>query len=155
MLTELCQELRNWFDKKRLYGSFEIRDGGVFPAGNSILWDTQELQEGMYFSIFGSWFNDGVHQYPDYEMRPEVFSGSVWLMAVPKAVLDLADDIEAWRLKYEDVDSAAMSPFTSENYFGDYSYSKNAPGNSAGAGSSAVSWVSVFKARLNPWRKIL
>lgn len=154
MLTELCQELRNYFDKNRLYGSFEIRDGGVFPAGNSILWDAPELQYGMYFRISGSWFNDGVHKYPDTEMHNEVFSGSVWLMAVPQAVLQLDEEIDAWRAKYEDVESEAMSPFSSESY-GGYSYSKNAPGSSSGQGSSAVSWQSVFAARLAPWRKIL
>lgn len=154
MLTELCQELRNYFDKKRLYGSFEIKDGGVFPAGNSVLWDAPELQEGMYFRICDSWFNDGVHQYPDVDMKPEVFSGSVWLMAVPQAVLQLNDEIDAWRAKYEDVDSEAMSPFTSESY-GGYSYSKNAPGSTAGHGSSSASWQTVFASRLTPWRKIL
>lgn len=149
MLTELCQELKNYFDKQRLYGSFEIReDGGVYPAGNSALWDAPALQEGMYFRISGSWFNDGVHQYPDTGMKPEVFSGSVWLMAVPQAVLQLDEEIDAWRAKYEDVESEAMSPYTSESY-GGYSYSKNAPG------ITAATWQSVFSARLTPWRKIL
>lgn len=150
MLTELCQELRNWFDQEQYFGTFEITNGSITAPF---------LVDGQYYRIIGSIFNDGVHKYSkntrDITLQDETFTGSVWSMAIPQAVINLADEIVAWRKKYEDPNSAAMSPFTSENYFGDYSYSKNAPGNSAGAGSSAVSWVSVFKARLNPWRKIL
>lgn len=156
MLTELCQELRNWFPVQDEYGdavgytrTFTIENGSItLPF----------LQEGQYYRIVDSVFNDGVHQYgkeSEGELEDEIFKGTICPMRIPKAFIELAADISEWRKKYEDPDSAAMSPFTAENYFGDYSYSKNAPGNSAGSGSSAVSWVSVFKDRLNPWRKIL
>ena len=29
MLTELCQELRNWFDRERYYGTFTIENGNI------------------------------------------------------------------------------------------------------------------------------
>ena len=155
-LTELCQEIRNWFPELDAYGdavgytrSYTIENGAVILPF---------LLEGQYYRIIDSVFNDGVHQYgkeAEGELEDEVFKGTICPMRIPKAVINLATEIAEWRKKYEDTDSPAMSPFTSENFFNDYSYSKNAPGNSAGAGSSAASWVSVFKDRLNPWRKII
>lgn len=144
MLTELCQELRNWFDKERHFGTFVIENGSI---------DLSEagIQNGQYFRIVGSVFNDGVHQYPTNDLTDETFDGAVWLMAVPNAVLDLASDIEAWQAKYGSADSAAMSPFTSES-FGGYSYSKGS--GSSGSGAGGVSWQSAFASRLNLWRKI-
>lgn len=144
-LTELCQELRNWFDRERYFGTFEIRDGGVFDGTEAL-----PLQDGMYFRVIDSFFSDGVHKYPDTEMRSESFTGAVWLMAVPPPVIKLSEDIDAWRAKYEAPDAASMSPYSSES-FGGYSYSK-----SAGTGSDGgTSWKSVFRARMNPWRKLV
>lgn len=149
-LTELCQELRNWFDRARYIGNITIGpDGAVYCNSVRI-----GLAEGQYYRVIGSVFSDGVHKYPDNDVAAESFEGAVWAMAVPPTVIKLAAEIAAWRQKYEALDSPAMSPFTAENYFGDYSYSKNAPGNSAGAGSSAASWVSVFRDGLSPWRKL-
>lgn len=155
MLTELCQELKNWFPERDAYGNavgytgrYTVEDGKItLPF----------LQDGQYYRVIDSVFNDGVHQYgqeAEGELEDETFKGTICPMRIPKAFLQLAADIAAWRTKYENPDSPAMSPFTAENYFGDYSYSKNAPGNSAGAGSSSASWVSVFADRLTPWRKI-
>ena len=148
-LSEVCQEIKNWFvrkDSDKHHGTFEIRDGAIVAPF---------LVSGQYFRIIGSTFNDGVYQYPETHLHDETFEGSVWAMAVPAAFLTLVGQIEAWATKYENVDSPAMSPFTSENYFGDYSYSKNAPGSSAGSGSSAAGWKSIFADQLTRWRKIL
>jgi len=143
MLDELCHELNNWFDKGRYFGDFQITDGMIDLSET-------DIQNGQYFRIAGSVFNDGVYQYPAEDLHDEVFDGAVWLMAVPQAVLDLAAEIEAWQAKYGGADSAAMSPFTSES-FGGYSYSKGS--GSDGSGSSG-SWQSAFASRLNQWRKI-
>jgi len=151
MLTELCQEIRNWFVRKDAdmhHGTFEIRGGAIIAPF---------LVSGQYYRIIGSIFNDGVHQYgkeADGELTDETWDGSVWALAIPKEIVELAGEIEAWRAKYEAADSPAMSPFTSENYFGDYSYSKSGGGNGA-SGSAAASWKLQFSAALNRWRKIL
>lgn len=144
MLTELCQELHNWFDRERYTGTFTI-------AGGNITADF--LKSGQYFRVMGSVFNDGVHCYPATELHDEEFDGSVWALAIPKAVQDLAEEIDGWREKYEGADSAALSPFQSES-FGGYSYSKGSYGSSSGGSSSAPSWKTVFASRLNMWRKI-
>lgn len=146
MLTELCQELRNWFDRERHFGTFEI-SGGVLTA--------PFLVDGQYYRILGSVFNDGVHQYgheSDGELEDETFDGAVWALAIPKAVINLATEIAEWQTKYGAVGSAAMSPFNSES-FGGYSYSKSAGGGSSGA-SGASGWKAAFASRLNAWRKL-
>lgn len=144
MLTELCQELRNWFDRARYFGTYTIEDGSLTVSF---------LQEGQYFRIVGSVFNDGVHQYPANSLHDETFDGAIWALAIPKAVIDLSEEIAAWKAKYESVDSAAMSPFTSES-FGGYSYSKGSRTSSSSGDGSSGGWQSVFASRLNKWRKI-
>lgn len=151
MMTELCQYLKNYFDKSqpKHKGNFVIKDGSIsFADGRDI-----GLVEGQYIRIVGSVLNDGVVQYDDsMELADETFNGSVWSLAIPKAVIQLANDIEAWRRKYEAIDSAAMSPFNSES-FGGYSYSKMGGGASDGSTNSGT-WESVFASRLSVWRKI-
>lgn len=154
MLTELCKELKNWFEqpKDRHIGKFRIESGVLVPSVS--------LLDGQYYRIIGSVFNDGVHQFRDplnsddlLTDEPE-FDGAVWRMRVPKAVLDLAKEIADWQEKNGALDSANMSPFSSES-FGIYSYSKGSSGSSTtGAGATAVTWQAQFASRLNHWRKI-
>lgn len=140
MLEQLLKELRNWFQVKIVPGTYTIQDGGIaLPF----------LQDGQYFRICGSVFNDGLHQYgPAMELlQDEAFDGAVWALAVPKAVVELAGEISAWQKKYGAV---IDSPYTSES-FGGYSYRKaSGAGDSTGSGG----WRSAFRARLNPYRKL-
>ena len=139
MLTELCGVLRNWFETDRISGTYTVENGSItLPF----------LQNGQFFRVVGSVFNDGVHQYQDYAMADETFDGSIWPMSVPPALLCLGEEIKAWQEKNGDI---AASPYTSES-FGGYSYSKSTSGSATGAGM--VTWQSVFKSRLNQWRKI-
>lgn len=146
MLTELCQEIKNWFDIKRVTGTWAI-SGGVLNA--------DFLLPGQYYRIMGSVFNDGVHCFGDYsdELVDETFDGSVWALGIPAAVINLAAEIAEWQKKYGAVDSAAMSPYTSES-FGGYSYSKGGSSRSNGSGAASAGWKDVFSSRLNAWRKI-
>lgn len=150
MLTELCQELHNWFDRNmpKKYGNITISDGTMSSLGKKI-----EFLDGQYYRIIGSIFNDGVHLYgsEDDVLVDENFNGSVWAMAIPKEVVKLADDIATWRTKYEAIDSVAMSPYSSES-FGGYSYSKG--GGSGGSSGGGADWRTTFRVRLNMWRKI-
>lgn len=145
MLTELCQEIRNWFDRERHFGTFTI-EGGQITA--------DFLREGQYFRVIGSIFNDGVHCFGDIndQLVDETFEGAVWALAIPQAVIKLSTEIEAWREKYEAPDGSAMSPFMSES-FGGYSYQKGSAYSGNTSGGSA-SWQSAFAAKLNAWRKL-
>lgn len=141
MLTELCQYLKNWFvvnDRDKHFGKFEISGGKIAPLFN--------LQEGQYFRIVGSVFNDGVHQSTDTLTDEAPFEGAIWLMRIPKAVLDLDKDIDDW---VKANTGAINSPYQSES-FGGYSYTK-ASGNTS---SGLIGWQSQFADRLNRWRKI-
>lgn len=143
-LTELCQELRNWFDRERHTGTFTIENGNL---------TADFLAPGQYFRVVGSIFSDGVHQYPAADLPSETFDGAVWALAIPKPVIKLATEIDEWRAKYETADSAAMSPFSSES-FGGYSYSKSGTGSADGGGTTGGSWQTAFAARMNAWRKL-
>lgn len=143
MLTELCQELHNWFEREKRSGSFRIANGML---------EADFLLPGQYFRVMGSLFNDGVHQYGNDFLNDEDFTGSVWSLAIPVAVIKLSEDIDAWRAKYEAPDSSAMSPYMSES-FGGYSYSKGSAISGTGTGG-ATSWRTSFASRMNAWRKM-
>lgn len=142
MLSELCRYLNNWFDGERLFGSFSIADGNLV---------TDKLQNGQYFRIIGSVFNDGVYQYPAEDLKDETYEGAVWVLKIPPEVLAISDEIDAWKTKYLAGDSAALSPFTSES-FGGYSYSKGSTSDGKSAGGDWTQ-VSGFTSRLEGWRK--
>lgn len=152
MLTELCEYLKNWDFHKRA-----VIHSGSFTIENGVLLGIDTIaQDGQYFRIVGSVFNDGVYKNPvkKGELSDETFDGAVWAMAVPKEVVKLAEDIAEWQAKYGGVNSAAMSPFQSESFKG-YSYSKGGTSRSGSQeGAGAPSWQDVFAARLNKWRKI-
>lgn len=145
MLTELCKEIKNWFECAKFFGTFTIENGEITG--------TYSLQENQYFRIVGSVFNDGVYQFGDADLEDETFTGAIWAMAVPKEVIALADDIKEWTDKYQSIDSVAMSPFNSES-FGGYSYSKSSGGSSSGNVDLSGTWQGAFADRLNHWRKI-
>ena len=138
MLSELCKELKNYFVQNKYFGEYKIENGTLIVP---------ELQQDQYFRIVGSVFNDGVYQYPATELKDEVFDGAIWAMAIPAEVIALASEIDEWQQKYMTVDSTAMSPYNSES-FGGYSYSKG------GDADNGATWQSVFKSRLNLYRKI-
>ena len=148
MLSELCKELNNWFDRgqPRLHGAFEIRNGKIIDADF-----TGAIKTNQYFRIIGSVFNDGVYKNTEsLQLTDEIFVGSVWLMAVPSAIISLADEIATWQAKFGGVDSVNMSPYNSES-FGGYSYSKSGGGSASDGGGS---WQAAFGNRLKMYRKV-
>lgn len=143
MLEELCAELKNYFLRDR---DADIHYGEYTISGGSIA--LPFLLDGQYFRIVGSVLNDGVYQYPVDDLADETFTGAVWAMAVPPAVISLAADIEAWNEKNSE---ALSSPYTSES-FGGYSYTKATTG---GVGTSgAFTWRDQFAGRLSKYRRL-
>ena len=139
MLEQVLMNIRNWFPVKGGIhsGTFTIKDGGVtLPF----------LADGQYFRICGSVFNDGLHQYPEDNLVDETFNGTIWALAIPQPIIDLADEIKEWQNKNAD---ALSSPYSSES-FGGYSYSKATNSETGGA----ETWQSHFKQQLSAWRKI-
>lgn len=135
MLEELLAEIHNWFECDYLAGELTVMDGELtLPHGF--------VKSGQYYRIVGSVFNDGLHQYPTSDLTDEVFDGEVWALAVPKAVTDIAIEIEAWCKANPD------SVYTSES-FGGYSYTK-----AMGVDGTPMRWQDAFRRRLNRWRKL-
>ena len=156
MLTELCGYLKNWFVTEMLYGDFIITNGVITYADGKAL----PLQSGQYFRIIrktsnsdGALFNDGVFMYSNEGIEPalvdESWKGSIWTMAIPQEVLEYAEQISAWKTKYENIDSQALSPFSSESFQG-YSYNKQAGAD----GSGGAGWQSIYGPKLARYRKV-
>ena len=138
MLTELLAEIRNYFEvpNGRHFGTFTISGGSIAPL--------DFLQEGQYFRIVGSIFNDGVYQYPATSLTDEVFEGAVWAMAVPPTLIALTSEIKS----YNEVDGKP-SAYTSESYPNGYSYTR-----ATDASGVPLSWQKAFASRLSKWRKL-
>ena len=142
MLEQILDFIHNYFIKEVYRGKFRIFNNTL---------DCDFLQDGQYFKIVGSVFNDGVHKYSsESPLTDEEFVGEIWAMAVPPAVIALADEITTWVDKYGD---AMNSPYQSES-FGGYSYSKGSGQGSSNNSSNPADWRAVFGSRLNHWRKI-
>lgn len=139
MLEKILLHLRNWFavDGGVHFGTYTVEEGGI---------SLPFLQDGQYFRIVGSVFNDGVHKYPGTNLKPERFQGAIWALAIPREVLELCDEITAWQEKNGE---AAIGPYQSES-FGGYSYTKRTDEVTGGV----VTWQTAFRNRLNQWRKL-
>lgn len=135
-MNDLCDTLHNYFVREKHSGTFSIEGGTVVLPF---------LINGQYFRIVDSVLNDGVYQYPCSALADETFSGEVWAMAVPPAVVALLTNINEWQSKYG---KASESPYQSESFAG-YSYSK-----ASGANGTPINWETVFSGELAKWRKI-
>lgn len=155
LLETVLKHIKNWFrvrDKNngKYYGTYTIENGKItLPF----------LLDGQYFRIINSTLNEGLYIYGDeikdgdgndVTLKDETFEGAIWALAIPKAFLDLVKEISEWQTKYGD---KVNSPFTSESYFGQYSYTKSAGGSVSSGGAGG--WENVFASRLNDYRKIM
>jgi hypothetical protein len=150
MLTEVCHEVNNYFRRDSIRINLSVSDhtpSGI-PDGF--------LQEGQFFLIEGSIFNDGVHKWlaSGTNLRDEQeCSCNVWSLAIPQEFLDLVAEISAWNEVYGGATSAALSPFASES-FGGYSYSKSSGGSSSDGSADGSNWKTAYASRLNKWRRV-
>lgn len=134
MLENVLAYLHNYFVSRVLpEQEWTITDGTMDVPGALF---------GQYVRIIGSVLNDGVYQYPLTGLTDETFIGTVQLLAIPKAVIALVDEIQAWSEKNQ------PTAFTSESFAG-YSYSKATNANGLAAG-----WQDVFRSQLAPYRKM-
>ena len=182
MLTQICQYLRNWFEREKIHGNFVVSGGVLTYADGTAL----PLVSGQYFRVIGSLFNDGVHKLPA-EAEPQENAETVAAQdgnedgaadeqtpssdPAPAPTSDLTDEPvfpgAVWAMAvppdlvalseeiagWNTANAAALaSPYQSES-FGGYSYSLKSGGSADGA-SGGLTWQTQFAARLAPWRKI-
>ena len=135
MLEQILAYLHTDFAKQTLpEQEWTIADGTM---------DVPGALPGQYVRIVGSVLNDGVYQYPLTGLTDETFTGTVRLLKIEKAVLEMVPEIEAWCEKNQ------PTAFTSES-FGGYSYSRATDSSGVPAG-----WQKVFDSRLAPYRKMV
>ncbi len=134
MIGEICAHIRNYFPGECFDGDFTVKDG-CFTDCNFL--------SGCYY-VEGSRFNDGVHVHPSQRLADEAFSGRIMLMNPPPGFIELVRDIEDWRRENSD----GSGQFISER-LGDYSYTR------PNRGGVALDWQTVFKSRLDAYRKVV
>lgn len=137
MLETVLNHLHNWFEIRGAarYGTYSIVSGAVA---------LDYMRDGQYYKIEGSVFNDGLHKYGDStKLVDETFTGFIIPLAVPKAVVTLADEIKVYCEKNPATDKVSES-------FGGYSYTRGTDGNGRVTGG----WQTAFRDRLNLWKKV-
>lgn len=133
MLYEIMRHCRNFFPDQCREGNFEIKDGNI---------SLPFIYEGQYYLIEGSIFNDGLYKKGAEEFeQDEEFLGVITALKIPKAFLELATEIEAYKQKNPD------GAYQSES-FGGYSYTR------ATVNGKVAGWQDVFAHRLSDWRKV-
>ena len=137
-ITDFCEEVNNYFDQVRIFGTFEIKNGSLDLSD-------PDVKDGQYIRIVGSTFNDGVHPYPVYGLKDEKFRGAVWAMAVPSSAIAQITEINQWEATNQ---STLNSPYQSES-FGGYSYTLKTENAEGG-----LNWQTHFRRKLDRWRKI-
>lgn len=138
MLEAILDSLHNWFiiPGAARCGTFEVASGTL---------DVDFLQWDQYFRVEGSVFNDGLHRHPATCMQDEVFCGRIYPMAVPKAVIALAEEIKTWCENNPETDKVSES-------FDGYSYTRASNGQNVSVGASR--WETAFAGKLRPWKKV-
>lgn len=138
MLERVLTHIHNWFEKNGRFGEWKISDGSLYLPF---------IQNGQYYRIIGSIFNDGLHLYPSDDLKDETFYGHIYGLAIPNQVIEISKEIEEWQEKNGD---QSDSPFQSES-FGGYSYSK---GSDSSDSDGLSGWQKAFASKLSPWRKL-
>lgn len=141
MLSAVLACIHNRFEGEPVRGRWSVSTAGeIVPASGQDL----PLASGQWCAIAGSALNDGLHQCGTGGLSPEDFDGTVMPLRIPRDLLDLVDEIEAW----QDAHGADAS-VASESFDG-YSYSR-ATDPSTGL---PATWQAVFRSRLSQWRKL-
>lgn len=145
ILEQVLYHLHNWFGRASISATGCTIADGALPASIA-----SSMVEGAWYRIEGSLLNDGLHKHPADDLQDETFDGTITMLAIPKALLLVVEDIGAWQTANgETVDG----PYASES-FGGYSYTLRNDGSSGAGGGGLSGWRLAFRDRLNPWRKI-
>ena len=140
MLAEICAYLRNWFcdPGDRHIGTFEISDGELTPS--------DFLQDGQYFRVIGSIFNDGVYSFPSAELHDETFDGAVWAMRIPRQLIELDNEITQYVHNLQSkISEEGWDMFSSQSFKG---YSGTV------RDFVEMSWKKKYGPQLAQWRKL-
>lgn len=141
MLGAVLASVNNRFAGEPVRGRWSVSGGEVVPASGQAL----PLADGQWCDVAGSALNDGLHRKGAGGLSDEEFEGTVTPLRVPRELLDLVSEIEAW----QEAQGAATGPYASES-FGGYSYSRATDP----ATGLPMTWEAAFRPRLSRWRKL-
>lgn len=144
-LEDILSHIHNWFVRETLTAKGCAVTDGALPASVS-----SRLLEGQWYRLEGSYLNDGLHQHPATDLVDETFDATISMLAIPRPLLRLAEDIQAWQ---DANGSAADGPYASES-FGGYSYTIKSSATSQNGSGGLTGWREAFRDRLNAWRKM-
>lgn len=139
MLEALLLHIHNWFPVK------DGRHTGEFTIASSML-QADFLAPGQFYRIRGSVFNDGLHQAATATLHDETFDGEVWALAVPPAIVSLANEIAEYNAKNPATDKTSES-------FGGYSYTRGGASSTSLGNVSAGGWQFAYASRLRPYMR--
>lgn len=162
VLEQMLTNIHNWFEREVLYVTGCEVSGGSLPASV-----TGSMLNGMWYRVQGSYLNDGLHlyltEYPEGEssgLVDETFDGTISLLSVPKALVDLSDEISEWiGLNSQARKMVAANPYQSES-FGGYTYSVRFKSSDITSSGNAKlngwqsQWQIEFSKDLDPYRKL-
>lgn len=149
MLEQVLYHIHNWFERDQIHVTTCCIDDGMLPA--SI---TDQMLDGQWYRIQGSYLNDGLHQNPDLGLSDETFNGTITLLAIPKALLSITEQIGQWVEETSDADQRARKATFQSESFGGYSYSLKGDSRSNNGSDGLTGWQAAFASDLNPWRKM-
>lgn len=149
ILEQVLYHIHNWFERE----SFTV--SGCEVVGGSLPESVTDLMlDGQWYRIEGSYLNDGLHQNPADDLTDETFDGTISLLAIPKALIDIAEEIGEWVDDTSEADKEARrAKFQSES-FGGYSYSRMGDSRANMTSGGLSGWQAAFAGDLNPWRKM-
>ena len=148
LAEEVLSHLHNWFVKDTaVFENVEVSDGNP-PDDISAF-----VPDNAFYRLQGTYLNDGLHRMgdPDDTLQDESIDRVlVSVLAIPRPLLLIIDEIEAWNEKYGEI---STGPFFSEK-FGGYEYQIRGFSSYGVSGSPLAGWRLAFANRLNPWRRM-
>lgn len=155
-LGRVLEHIHNWFARETLSLPGCEVVGGQLPASVS-----ESVPVGAWYRLEGSYLNDGLHLRGDEDegLTDETFDGTLTVLAVPKELLAVVDEISDWVAANAEARSkAAASPYQSES-FGGYTYTVRSDLTGRSSGSSGgngglTGWQAAFRSDLNPYRRL-
>lgn len=142
MIGEIMAYLNNYFERCSIDGDFTV-------AADGSLSFKDQLDGFQFIAILGSTHSDGVHRVVDgcienVTRMDDHFTGRVWLLSPPAGLVRLSEEIAAYAQK----SAQSVGPFTSETFFGDYSYTK------ATGAHGVLTWQEQYASALMPYRRM-
>lgn len=155
-------KLKEMLDYIHNYFVMDVYEGKIKIENHQIDNSKIELFNGQYFMIKGSIFNDGIWRYDenlnidlnkdenDDYLTDEEFEGEIYLLAIPRDVIAICDEIKDWEEKNQDT----LNGIYQSESFGGYSYSLKSGKSNTNGSSESLSWRDVFGNRLKAYRKL-